>query len=129
MPRYAIHRFSMYICPMHSNELIKGTLTTIILKLLRENGRMYGYDISKAVKERTSGKILLKEGSLYPALHKLLQEGLIQSEEESIGKRKRIYYRLTEMGISKTTEKVAELLSFFDTIQTLILNDKPLLNA
>lgn len=114
---------------MHSNELIKGTLSTIILTLLKEKGRMYGYDISKAVKERSSGRILLKEGSLYPALHKLLQEGMIQSEEESIGKRKRIYYSLTEVGVAKTTEKVTELLSFFETIQTLILNDKPLYNA
>jgi len=51
----------MYLCPMQSNELIKGTLSTIILTLLKENGRMYRYDITKAVKEKTDGKILLKE--------------------------------------------------------------------
>ena len=116
----------MYYCHMLSYELIKGTLTTIILTLLKEEGRMYGYDITKAVKDRTDGKILLKEGSLYPALHKLRAEGLVKTEEELIGKRVRIYYRLTAKGIKQTTSQVDELLSFLDTVQQLILNKKPL---
>lgn len=116
----------MYLCSMQSNELIKGTLSTIILTLLKENGRMYGYDITKAVKEKTDGKILLKEGSLYPALHKLSAEGLIESEEVMMGKRARIYYKLTETGMERTKVQVQELMSFFNTIQGLILNDRPL---
>ncbi len=116
----------MYIRPMQSNELIKGTLTTIIMTLLKENGRMYGYDITREVKDRTEGKILLKEGSLYPALHKLLAEGLVKTEEEMNGKRVRIYYSLTAAGKKRTSLQVNELLSFLDTIQALILNDRPL---
>lgn len=119
----------MYICPMHTKELIKGTLSTIILTLLRENGRMYGYEISREVKERTGGKILIKEGSLYPALHKLLEDGMISKEEVAIGKRKRIYYKLTSPGMETTEEQVNDLLSFFETIQGLILNERPLSNA
>jgi DNA-binding PadR family transcriptional regulator len=111
---------------MQSNELIKGTLTTIILTLLQENGRMYGYDITRAVKDRTEGKILLKEGSLYPALHKLLAEGLVKTQEEMNGKRVRIYYSLTAAGKKRTNLQIAELLSFLDTVQTLILNNRPL---
>jgi DNA-binding PadR family transcriptional regulator len=45
---------------MYSKELLKGTLSTILLTLLDEKGRMYGYEITQAVKERTDGKILLK---------------------------------------------------------------------
>jgi len=82
---------NLCIKEMQSNELIKGTLSTIILTLLNEQGRMYGYEITKAVKDRTDGKILLKEGSLYPALHRLLAEGLVKTEEEMIGRRMRIY--------------------------------------
>ena len=41
----------------------------MVLKLLEENHKMYGYEISQKVKELTDGKILLKDGSLYPALH------------------------------------------------------------
>ena len=59
----------MYICSMYSKELLKGTIGVMVLKLLEENHKMYGYEISQKVKELTDGKILLKDGSLYPALH------------------------------------------------------------
>ena len=52
------------------SELIKGTLSLIILSLLSRRA-MYGYEITQKVKEITDGKILLKDGSLYPALHKM----------------------------------------------------------
>ncbi|MEO0332704.1 MAG: helix-turn-helix transcriptional regulator, partial [Bacteroidota bacterium] len=66
---------------MNSTELLKGTLTTIILKLLADHGKMYGYEITQKVKEMTDEKILIKEGSLYPALHKLLRDGLVEVEQ------------------------------------------------
>ena len=49
---------------MYSKELLKGTLKTIILKLLSESDRMYGYQITQKVKEVTEGKINLTEGAL-----------------------------------------------------------------
>ena len=51
---------------------------------------------------------------------------LVKTEEELIGKRVRIYYRLTAKGLKQTTTQVDELLSFLDTVQQLILNKKPL---
>ena len=54
---------------MFSKELLKGTLKPIILKLLSENDKMYGYEIVQAVKQLTDEKIVIKEGSLYPLLH------------------------------------------------------------
>jgi len=60
---------------MYSSELIKGTLKTIILKLLSEEKRMYGYEITQKVKELTGGKIQLTEGALYPTLHALEAQG------------------------------------------------------
>jgi len=116
-----MHRSSMYICPMYSKELLKGTLSTILLNLLDENGRMYGYEITQAVKERTDGKILLKEGSLYPALHKLEAEGFLSTEEEFIGKRPRIYYRLTSTGKAQSRIRVDELFQFFETLQQVLI--------
>ena len=116
-----MHRSSTYICPMYSKELLKGTLSTILLNLLDENGRMYGYEITQAVKERTDGKILLKEGSLYPALHKLEAEGFLSTEEEFIGKRPRIYYRLTSTGKAQSRIRVDELFQFFETLQQVLI--------
>ena len=66
---------------MNQTELLKGTLATIILRLLESRGKMYGYEISQLVKEMSGDKILIKEGSLYPALHKLEADGLVLTEE------------------------------------------------
>ena len=63
---------------MFSNELVRGMLKTIILQLLEEQDKMYGYELSKEVKERTEGKIVLTEGALYPILHKLEITNLIK---------------------------------------------------
>ena len=56
---------------MSTNPLLKGSLQTIILKLLEDNDQMYGYEITQKVKEVSEGEIMLTEGALYPALHKL----------------------------------------------------------
>lgn len=110
----------MYICSMYSKELLKGTLSTIILKLLAENGKMYGYQITQKVKELSGNKILIKEGSLYPALHKLKADGLIEVETFNIGKRIRRYYTLTETGAIVKEQKVNEIQSFMNTIDDIL---------
>ena len=110
----------MYICPMYSKELLKGTLRTIVLKLLSEHGRMYGYQITQEVKERTNGEIILTEGALYPTLHKLEAEGLLSTEKEYIGKRVRKYYRLTQTGNATAIAKIQEFADFVKTMQRLL---------
>ena len=107
---------------MYSKELLKGTISVIILNLLAENGRMYGYQIAQNVKELSNGKILLKEGSLYPALHKLKKDGLVNIETVNIGKRVRRYYTLTVDGVKMRKEKVNEVESFMNTISTILSN-------
>lgn len=105
---------------MNASELLKGTLTTIILKLLADNGKMYGYEITQKVKEISGNKILLKEGSLYPALHKLLSDGLVEVETLNVGKRIRKYYYLTEQGQARKQVQFEELKDFMQTIQQMI---------
>lgn len=112
---------------MISKELLKGTMKTIVLKLLEENGRMYGYEITKEVEKLTAGQIVLTWGGLYPVLHKLEAEKLITSEEESIGKRVRKYYSLTDSGSKTAREKVQEFLDFV-SIMGGIINPKPSMN-
>lgn len=115
-----------YIVDMNTTELLKGTLTTIILKLLADGGKMYGYEITQKVKELSNEKILLKEGSLYPALHKLLHDGLLEVETVHIGKRVRKYYRLTQQGYIQKKAQSEELQEFMQTIQQLIFPQFPL---
>ena len=90
-------------------KLVKGSLQTIVLKLLSENDKMYGYEITQKVKELTKDKIQITEGALYPALHKLEAEGFLDVEIVNIGNRMRKYYKLTEQGNKETANKLAEL--------------------
>jgi PadR family transcriptional regulator, regulatory protein PadR len=104
---------------MHSKELFKGTLQIIILKVLAENKRMYGYEITHTVREITKEKIQITEGALYPILHKLLAEGVLKTEEEANGKRIRIYYSITKKGQSFVKEKIKEMHEFMDTLEVI----------
>jgi PadR family transcriptional regulator PadR len=115
----------MYHCPMYSQELIKGTLKTIVLSLLSEHDRMYGYEITQHVKDKTAGEILLTEGALYPTLHKLEAEGFLSTEKVSIGKRVRKYYRLTETGNKQANDKVVEFRKFSETMNDLLNSFNP----
>lgn len=105
---------------MYSNELIKGTLKTIILKLLADNGRMYGYEITQRVKQLSDDKINLTEGALYPALHKLQAEDLIIAESEVINGRKRKYYSVTPNGMNSATSRSTEFADFVKTMMNIL---------
>ncbi len=104
---------------MYSKELIRGTLKPIILKLLSEHGKMYGYEICQKVKELTNNEILIKEGSLYPALYKLKAEGLLQVESIEIDNRTRQYYSLTDKSYEIAKEQITEFSFFLLTMSKL----------
>lgn len=110
----------MYQAPMHSPELLKGTLQTIVLKVLKDHGKMYGYEISQRVKELSEDRILLTEGALYPALHKLEAEGLLKTEVVKIGKRVRKYYTLTVSGKAQARDRVTEFVDFIKTMANVL---------
>ena len=105
---------------MANSKLYKGSLTTIILKLLSEHNKMYGYEITAKVKELTDDKIQITEGALYPTLHSLEKSGELETEKEFMGKRVRKYYTLTEQGHATTTQKVNELTDFMNTMKFLL---------
>lgn len=105
---------------MSNNNLIKGSLQTIILKLLEENDRMYGYEITQKVKELTAGEIKITEGALYPALHKLEADGLLTTEIEQVDNRVRKYYSLTKDGQKEVDNKMAELQGFVENLQRIL---------
>jgi PadR family transcriptional regulator, regulatory protein PadR len=105
---------------MHSTELLRGTLQTIILKVLKDHGKMYGYEITQRVSELSEDRILLTEGALYPALHKLEGEGLLKTEVVNIGKRVRKYYVLTSEGKALAKERVFEFVDFIKTMSLVL---------
>jgi PadR family transcriptional regulator PadR len=105
---------------MISSELLRGSLKTIVLKLLKEKGPMHGYAITQKVEELTEGKIKLTYGALYPILHKLESEKVLVTESEIYNNRIRIYYSLTPEGESVVTEKIKELTEFIESLQRII---------
>ena len=105
---------------MHSPELLKGTLQTIILKVLKDHGKMYGYEITQRVGELSDGRILLTEGALYPSLHKLEAEGLLKTDIVNIGKRVRKYYTLTADGKAIAKDRVSEFMDFIKTMSSVL---------
>ncbi len=105
---------------MISGDLLKGSVKTIVLKILKENGRMHGYAITQKVEEITAGNIKLTYGALYPVLHKLESENILVTESENYNNRIRIYYKLTPGGESVVAEKIKELTEFIDSLQKII---------
>jgi DNA-binding PadR family transcriptional regulator len=78
--------------------------------LLEESGRMYGYEMTKAVRDVTKNKMDITEAALYPALHKLLEEGLLETTSEVVDGRMRKYYSLTKKGKKETVSKINALI-------------------
>ena len=105
---------------MVPNEILKGSLKTIVLKLLKEEGPMHGYAITKKVEDLTKGNVKLTYGALYPVLHKLKKEGALVTTTEIRNNRTRIYYALTTKGDKVVVEKIKELTEFIESIQNII---------
>ena len=105
---------------MISSDLIKGSLKTIVLKMLKEEGPMHGYAITGKVEQLTEGKIKLTYGALYPVLHKLESEGVLVTHSENYNNRIRIYYSLTPQGQSLVAEKLREMTEFIESLQRII---------
>ena len=105
---------------MYSSQLLKGTYQALILKLLSDHKSMYGYEISQYLKEMSKGEIQLPEGSLYPILHKMAEEGLVKMERVHIGKRVRRYYSLTTTGVAEAVSKIDEFNRFMKTMKLLL---------
>jgi len=103
-----------------NSKLLSGTLETIVLKLLSENGAMYGYEISKKVEELTQGEFKITEGALYPLLHRLEAKGIVLTETQKIGNRYRKYYTLTKAGKIETQSLLAEMKQFLKGLDLLI---------
>ncbi len=91
-----------------SREIRKGAIQLCLLAQLRQR-RMYGFEIIRVLRERSNGFFDLKEGTLYPALHRLEQRGLVEAETVvQEGRPPRKYYHLTSAGEAALAEAEME---------------------
>lgn len=100
--------------------MYKGSLDTIILKLLTDHPEMYGYEIAKKIDEITNQRFSIKEGSLYPALHRLEAKELLTSVTKPYNNRMRKYYRISPKGARESTRLITEIRQFIDQMRLII---------
>ena len=105
---------------MEAGKIIKGSLSVVILQLLQNNGRMYGYEITQAVRDGSKGKTQITEAALYPALHKLEEEGLLETEGELIDGRLRKYYKLNRKGKKEAVLQIKALQEAIGSLQKIL---------
>lgn len=100
--------------------LMAGSTTLLVLSLL-ENRDQYGYEMIKELEAKSEKLFVLKEGTLYPILHKLENDGLITSyEKESTAGKRRKYYSLTKEGKKELAGKKSEWQVFARQVNRVI---------
>ncbi len=103
-----------------NKELLKGSTSMLILDLLSKQD-MYGYQMTKTLESISDHTFTLKEGTLYPILHSLEKDKMIESYvEDTESARKRKYYRITKDGLNLLSEKKQEWNLFSTTINKVI---------
>ncbi len=100
--------------PKYERQLKKGVLELLVLRLLREEEK-YGYQLLSELRGRSGGMFAMKEGTLYPILYRLEEDGLVTGRwSEPKGKEiSRKYYALTRQG-EETLEELQELWAAFE---------------
>lgn len=92
--------------PKHTNDRLQGTLDLLVLKTLASRGRMHGYGITLHIEAVSKDVLRLEEGSLYPALHRMVQAGWLKSEWGlSENNRRARYYQITPGGRKQLAEE------------------------
>lgn len=105
---------------MENTQIIKGSLRTVILQLLLNNGKMYGYEITRAVAESSKGKTKITEAALYPTLHKLEAADLVTVEPKTVDGRTRKYYKLTRNGKKEAGTELETLKEAIASLQKIL---------
>ncbi len=93
------------------SQLLKGIAPVIVLEIL-SRGKMYGYELSEAVRERSGDVLTLGQGTLYPLLYNLEAKNLIKGVwEEADSGRERRYYSITSKGKAELARQKEQLSS------------------
>lgn len=102
-----------------------GEMEMLILEVV-SHGPGYGYEIAQTVGTRSNGFFELKEGSLYPALHRLEEQKLLSSYWEPVEGRRRKYYRITASGRKQLDTRKSAWRAFSQGIEGILGMDPKL---
>jgi PadR family transcriptional regulator, regulatory protein PadR len=105
-------------------DLTKGHLDLLLLNVLRR-GPCHGYAVISELRARTEGAFDLTEGTVYPALHRLQDDGLLASDWEEVAGRRRRIYRLTDQGRAAEAAEQQRWRSFRAAVDSVLLLSHP----
>jgi PadR family transcriptional regulator, regulatory protein PadR len=92
--------------PKHTNDRLQGTLDLVVLKTLASRGPMHGYAMTQHFARISNSVLRVEEGSLYPALHRMMQAGWLKAEwGQSENARRARYYNITTAGRRQLAEE------------------------
>ena len=99
--------------------LIAGSSALLVLSLLKEQER-YGYELIKTLKDQSNDAFDFKEGTLYPILHKMENEGWIRSVSKTVNGRTRRYYAITARGVKQLEAQQEQWASFSSAVNQVL---------
>jgi len=108
------------------SDLLKSSSHSLLLCLL-EQQPMYGYQVIKELEARSQGYFKFKEGTLYPALHRLAKSGLITGSWQTLPNgRQRRYYNITEKGLAKLAQERTQWQDFLNAVKLILQPGQPI---
>ena len=103
-----------------ARDLRKASVQVLILSLLQD-GPMYGYQLSKELQRRSKGYFEFKEGTLYPALHRMENQGLLQGEWQVVAEGpSRKFYHLTADGRAELARSQSDWTTFTSRLMAVL---------
>ncbi len=106
---------------MHRDEIPPGTLYLLILRTLARGGEMHGYEIANSIQQVSDDILRVEEGSLYPALQRMLVKGWVTAKwGTTTGNRRARYYRLTPAGRKQVEVEVSQFERVMQAITRVI---------
>jgi PadR family transcriptional regulator PadR len=106
---------------VRQDEIPPGTLDLLILRTLARGEEMHGYEIAESIERISDAVLSVEEGSLYPALQRLLAKGLVVAQwGTTIGNRRARYYRVTKAGRKRLETEISQFERVFAAITRVI---------
>jgi PadR family transcriptional regulator, regulatory protein PadR len=106
---------------VNRDEIPPGTLYLLILKTLFLHGKLHGYEIANSIQQKSDDVLQVEEGSLYPALQRMLIKGWVTAEwGTTAGKRRARYYKLTAAGRKQLALEVSQFERVMGAITRVI---------
>ncbi len=106
---------------LHRDEIPPGTLYLLILRTLARKGEMHGYEIANSIQEISEDVLQVEEGSLYPALQRMLIKGWVTAKWGiTAGNRRARYYQLTNAGRKQLEVEVSQFERVVQAITRVI---------